>query len=120
MKFAGQPYGATMQPPADTPGAWTPGDSVLSAARGIDTPFAPFLESFFSMLGFMNFAGGRVSPLAVAIPVMAMTSAHASATTTPGLKRIDPPSIGWGRALPQHARVLNGACPSLRRSNENV
>src|SRR4051794_23031838 len=96
MKFAVQPYGATMQPPADTPGDCTPGHSVLSAASGIVTPFAPFLESFFSMLGFMNGAGARVGPLADAIPARAMVSAHASASTTLGLKRIDPPSIRWG------------------------
>src|SRR5918995_6476603 len=74
MKFAVQPYGATMQPPADTPGAWTPGHSVLSAARGMLTPFAPFLESFFSMLDFMNLAGARVGPLAVATPAVVMTN----------------------------------------------
>ena len=90
MKFAVQPYGATMQPPAETPGFCTPGHSVLRAASGMLTPFAPFLESFFSMLGFMNFAGARPS-LAAAVPVMATTSAHASASTTLGLKRIDPP-----------------------------
>src|SRR5215210_5161709 len=71
MKFAVQPYGATMQPPAETPGLCTPGHSVLSASAGTLTPFAPFLESFFSILGFMNFAGARVGPLAVAIPAMA-------------------------------------------------
>src|ERR671920_2189424 len=32
MKFAVQPYGATMQPPAETPGFCTPGHSVLSAS----------------------------------------------------------------------------------------
>src|SRR5215213_5226508 len=66
--------------------------------------FAPFLESFVSMLGFMKFAGGRVGPLAVATPAMAMTSAHASATATLGLKRIDPPSITWAR-LPRRTRL---------------
>src|SRR5687767_10372260 len=75
-----------MQPPADTPGLCTPGHSVLSAARGMLTPFAPFLESFFSMLGFMNFAGAR--PLAPATPAVAITNAHASVSTTPGLMRI--------------------------------
>src|SRR4029453_4630254 len=34
MKFAVQPYGATIQPPAETPGLCTPGHSVLSAASG--------------------------------------------------------------------------------------
>jgi hypothetical protein len=57
MKLAVHPAGATMQPAADTPGDCTPGHSVLSAANGMLTPFAPFLESFFSMLGFMNLAG---------------------------------------------------------------
>src|SRR5215208_829962 len=90
MKFAVQPYGATMQPPAETPGLCTPGHSVLSAASGSDTPFAPFLASFFSMFCFMNLAGARVGPLAVATPAVVMTSANAS--TTPGLKRMDPPS----------------------------
>src|SRR5215213_3521476 len=107
-----------MQPPADTPGDCTPGHSVLSAASGTCTPFAPFLESFVSMLGFMNFAGGRVGPLAVAPPAMAMTSAHASATATLGLKRIDPPSMRWAR-LPRRTPGYLDGCPSLRRSNEN-
>ena len=72
MKFAVQPAGATMQPPAETPGLCTPGHSVLSAASGMLTPFAPFLASFFSMLGFMNFAGARVGPLAAATPAVAI------------------------------------------------
>src|SRR3954469_1176902 len=45
MKLAVQPYGATMQPPADTPGFWTPGQSVLSASSPTLTPFAPFTWS---------------------------------------------------------------------------
>src|SRR3954449_11437688 len=106
MKFAVQPYGATMQPPAETPGDCTPGHSALSAASGTDTPFAPFLESFFSMLGFMNFAGSRTGPLAEATPARAMTNAHASASAMLGLKRIDPPSMRWGRAPPAARPVL--------------
>ena len=48
--------------------------------------------SFFSIAGLMNFAGSRPSAVA-AVPVIPTTSAHASASTTLGLKRIDPPSI---------------------------
>src|SRR6476619_2899970 len=76
-----------MHPPAETPGFCTPGHSVLRAASGTLTPFAPFLESFFSMLGFMNFAGARTSP-AEATPAIGTTSSHASASTRHPLNRI--------------------------------
>src|SRR5215211_3882143 len=107
-----------MQPPADTPGLCTPGHSVLSAASGMLTPFAPFLESFFSMLDFMNFAGGRTSA-AEATPAIATTSAHASASTTLGLKRIVPPWDEMRAHAPECAR-LHYQCPPLRQSNGNV
>src|SRR3954470_6405882 len=95
-----------MQPPAETPGFCTPGHSVLSAASGTLTPFAPFLESFFSIWGFMNLAGGR-TPSADATAAIASASVHASASTTLGLMRIDPPSgTRWG-ALPRAPAVVH-------------
>ena len=41
MKFAVQPYGATMQPFALTPGAWKPGHAVLSYSSATCTPSGP-------------------------------------------------------------------------------
>src|SRR5215212_8079095 len=45
-KFAVQPYGATMQPAAETPAVCTPGHSVLSASSPTRTPVAPALTTF--------------------------------------------------------------------------
>src|SRR3954447_3141933 len=59
MKFAAQPYGATMQPPAETPGLWTPGHSVLSASSPTLTPCAPLVWSFCMTALVRNAALGR-------------------------------------------------------------
>src|SRR5215213_5270424 len=86
MKFAVQPYGATMQPPAETPGLCTPGHSVLSASAG--TVAVPFCASWVLTEEVRNLAGGRTRSLADAVPARESAKAHAHASARIGLKRI--------------------------------
>src|SRR3954470_14917571 len=91
MKFAVQPYGATMQPPAETPGLWTPGHSVLSASSPTLTPCAPLVCSFCMTVLVRNFALGRTGALedADATPADDNASTQALTSTAQGLMRIE-------------------------------
>src|SRR3954471_3990306 len=90
MKLAVQPYGATMQPPAETPGFCTPGHSVFSASSPTLTPWAPLVWSFCTTVLVRNFALGRTGALveADATPAKEIASTQALTSTAQGLMRM--------------------------------
>src|SRR4051794_21347151 len=91
MKFAVQPYGATMQPAAEMPGDCTPGQSVLSVDAGMRTPLPSRLRTFLWTLAVYQGAvarAGAATPAAMAVPVQARPRTDANTTATPQLLRI--------------------------------
>src|SRR5215218_9031629 len=110
MKFAVQPYGATMQPPAETPGLCTPGHSVLSAAAA--TVAVPWSASWALTEEVRNLAGGLTRSLADAVPAVTEARTHAHAIATVGLKRI--------RFLPRTNGCEGGAPRSAPRMPQRV
>src|SRR3954452_5196126 len=59
MKFAVQPYGATMHAPAWTPVGATPGQSVLRRSSPTETPWAPAAITCWLSAGVYHAGAGR-------------------------------------------------------------
>ena len=97
MKFAVQPAGATMQPPAETPAPCTPGQSVFSRSSPTETPFAPAAWIFCSSELVSH--AGRGRPVA-ADPVAGISSraTQAAANAAPARERMGPPESKKMRA----------------------
>src|SRR3954471_137479 len=112
MKLAVQPYGATMQPPAETPGFWTPGHSVLSASSPTLTPTAPLVCSCCLTELVRNFGAGRTGAELDADAVPASDSARTQTSAAQSLVRMKKkPPENWMRAR-SHARpTCDGVAP---------
>src|SRR5215211_7833920 len=113
MKLAVQPYGATMQPAAETPLVATPGQSVLRRSSPTETPWAP-ASTTCSCSALVYQAGlgstGEVELAARAVEAGSRAAAHARTSARRSLDRIRVPPCGnvWEHAdgVPHLIRTL--------------